>query len=144
MPDAVERFLAGYDPEIRDLAPTLRKLVQRVAPDAEEKVPTAWKTTAYDPRNRRLRRRHPDPVGGSAPPRNPRDAFCHHRSPLSGLPCAAIASAIRVTKIVQVEILAVNFPFPSGPAKARRLFLYAFILLYLIELHRRLIGLAAR
>ncbi len=34
MPDAVERFLAGCDPEIRDLAPTLRKLVQRVAPDA--------------------------------------------------------------------------------------------------------------
>ena len=47
MPDDVARFLSSYDPSVRELALAARKLVLRLAPDAEEKVLRPWKTIAY-------------------------------------------------------------------------------------------------
>lgn len=43
----VERFLEAYDPAVRKIALAARKLVLRLAPDAEEKVHRPWKTIAY-------------------------------------------------------------------------------------------------
>ncbi|MGI9591141.1 MAG: DUF1801 domain-containing protein [Myxococcota bacterium] len=45
--DPVDGFLASYDPEVQELARGLRALVQRVVPDAEEKLLRPWKTIAY-------------------------------------------------------------------------------------------------
>jgi len=45
--DAVEQFLASYDPEVQEIARGLRALVRRLVPGAEEKVHRAWKTVAY-------------------------------------------------------------------------------------------------
>lgn len=47
MSDPVEQFFSVYSPEVRDLARGLRALVQRLVPDAEEKVHRPWKTVAY-------------------------------------------------------------------------------------------------
>ena len=45
--DPVDGFLASYDPEVQELARGLRALVQRLVPDAEEKLHRPWKTIAY-------------------------------------------------------------------------------------------------
>ena len=47
MQEDVEQLLAACDPAVRELALAARKLVLRVAPDAEEKVLRQWKTIAY-------------------------------------------------------------------------------------------------
>jgi hypothetical protein len=47
MPDAFERLLAGYDPEIRSIAKKLRDLVRKAAPGAEERVHPGWRNVAW-------------------------------------------------------------------------------------------------
>jgi len=45
--DPVADFLSAYDPAVQELAEQLRTLVQRLVPDAEEKLHRPWKTVAY-------------------------------------------------------------------------------------------------
>lgn len=41
-------FLAGYDPEIRDVAARLRDVVHEAVPEAVERVRTGWRLIGYD------------------------------------------------------------------------------------------------
>lgn len=43
----VQDFLAPFDPAVRDLALSLRKLVLQTVPDAVEQVHRPWKTISY-------------------------------------------------------------------------------------------------
>jgi hypothetical protein len=47
MPDPVETFLASYAPDVRELALSARALIQKLVPEAEEKVLRPWKMIAY-------------------------------------------------------------------------------------------------
>lgn len=46
-PDPVDAFFASYDDDVAALARGLRALVVRLAPDADEKLHSGWKTVAY-------------------------------------------------------------------------------------------------
>lgn len=49
-------FLAGYSPEIRDIAERLRAVVREAVPEAIERVRTGWRLIGYDvPVGRRTR-----------------------------------------------------------------------------------------
>ena len=49
-------FLAGYPPEIREVAERLRGVVREAVPDAIERVRTGWRLIGYDvPVGRRTR-----------------------------------------------------------------------------------------
>jgi hypothetical protein len=44
----VDVFLDGCEPPIRDLAEALRRLVQRIVPDATERVRVGWRVVGFD------------------------------------------------------------------------------------------------
>lgn len=50
MSDEANKFLQGYDTEVRDLALRVRELVLKTVPTAEEKVYTGWGTIGYSHR----------------------------------------------------------------------------------------------
>lgn len=54
------------------------------------------------------------------------------------LPCAVIVVTIRLAKVVQVHLLGGEFFLSASPGENEELFLYAFILLYLVDLRGRL------
>ena len=43
-----ELFLAGYSPEIREIAERLREVVDEAVPEAIERVRTGWRLIGYD------------------------------------------------------------------------------------------------
>ncbi len=47
MPDEIDRFLAGYPPDVRQVAQEARTLVASIAPDAEETLKLGWKVVWY-------------------------------------------------------------------------------------------------
>ena|SRR5438105_1938965 len=47
MNDEVNKFLQGYNGEVRDLALRVRELVLKTVPSAQEKVYTGWQTIGY-------------------------------------------------------------------------------------------------
>ena len=50
--DAIDAFFDGYTPEVVKLARATRRLVRKLAPDAEEKLFRGWKVVAYGHTNR--------------------------------------------------------------------------------------------
>ena len=47
MPDEIDRFLAGYTPDIRDLTNQVRALIASITPDADENLKVGWKVIWY-------------------------------------------------------------------------------------------------
>lgn len=47
MADEIDRFLAAYSPEIRDLTHQVRALIASVTPDADEYLKLGWKVIWY-------------------------------------------------------------------------------------------------
>lgn len=55
-PIPTDLFLAGYSPDIQELAEQLRGIVHRAVPEAIERVRTGWRLIGYDvPVGRRTR-----------------------------------------------------------------------------------------